>query len=92
MSRHIGRKEVWFKNSPLRYNSAYGFISKNSDGMWDGYVRYQVRSPLTDVVKERPWRKVVEIVGAYKREREAMAAVEGKVEELKKSNNEDILI
>lgn len=92
MSKHISRKQIWTETSFLRYDSTFGYVKKNTEGKWDGYAVYHVRSPLTDAVRNRPWRKREEIVGEHKRAREAMVAVEAKINELKKSKDEDVLL
>jgi hypothetical protein len=92
MSKHIGRKQAWTETSSLRHDSAFGFVKKNTEGKWDAYVIYHVRSALGSTPKLRPWKKREEIIGEHKRAREAMMAVETKVKELKNLDDEDVLI
>ena len=99
MSSHEGRKKRWVQISSTRYNCAYGYIQKNKNAMWDGYVIYQIRPPLEPyirglptIVAHRHWARHEECVGERKRAREAMMAVEERVKAIKTKADPDVLL
>lgn len=75
MSKHIGRGDRWYEVSNTCYTSLCGRVVQNPRGKWDAIVKYRRRREA-GVVAE------AEVVGEFRRAREAMMAVEDRAVQL----------
>ena len=87
MSKHHSRASRWTEVSPTCFISACGSVSANPRGKWDATLRYKQRSANKPEFFERR-----EIIGEYKRAREAMMAVEDHAKAMLHKPSQDIII
>ena len=88
MSKHISRAMRWTQLSPNEHRSAQGRVYYRA-GEWRAAVTYRVLDPEGPPPVDEPetWE-----LGKFKRARNAMVAVERKVQELQGRHGENLVI
>jgi hypothetical protein len=74
VSRHIPRHARWSKLGPAEYRSGSAVV-RPARGAWWAWVAYSVRDEPTPG-EEAPWQERCDLLGPFKRPRNAMMAAE----------------
>jgi hypothetical protein len=78
MSKHIGRKQRWTRESASRYGSDLGAVVYER-GAWYALVNYQTLVAGAPAHELPSWEAHRERLGPFKRPRNAMVALEREV-------------
>jgi hypothetical protein len=99
MSKHIPRTERWWEVSRTKFLSPFGYVEMNPRGKWDAMVVCQEREkphrkgqPMKELSPAEQWRTIKRHCGEFRRSREAMMAVEEKIESLRREKSSDRII
>jgi hypothetical protein len=89
MTKHVSRASRWEQIRPSEYRSAVGRVYFQA-GAWNAEVIYRVLDP--EAASPDPAPPTVWRLGRLKRPRNAMLAVERKVQELQGRHREHLIV
>jgi hypothetical protein len=90
MSKHVPRHARWSKLGPAEYRSGSALV-RPSRGAWWAWVSYQQRDePVPG--EDASWQKRCDLLGPFKRPRNAMMAAEDHARLLKRRHGAAIAI
>lgn len=91
MSRHIGRKQRWTRQSARRYASDLGEVVYEQ-GAWYARLGYQTLVPAEAAHGLPTWDAHVQHLGPFKRPRDAMVTLEREVTFLRNRHGDTVRI
>ena len=91
MSKHVGRKERWTQVDARTYCSDLGRVVYRQDG-WYAHLDYRTLVPPDRPGGTPTWLPHAELLGPFRRPRNAMVALEREVTYLRNRHGKDVLV
>ena len=89
MSKHIGRKQRWTRESARRYSSRLGKVL-HEQGAWYAVLEYRTLAPAESEQDLARWVPHAARLGPFKRPRNAMMAAEERVLLLSRRHGDNV--
>jgi hypothetical protein len=89
MSKHQSRKSRWIEVNPSYFVSLCGSVRCNLKGRWDAFVKYK---KLHKDDKKMYYYSKTDVIGEFRRPREAMMAVEEKAVQINRQKGNGFII
>jgi hypothetical protein len=91
VSKHIGRKQRWTRESARRYSSRLGKVL-HEQGAWYAVLEYRTLAPAESEQDLARWVPHAARLGPFKRPRNAMVALEEEATILRNRHRKDVLL
>jgi hypothetical protein len=91
MSKHIGRKQRWTRDSSTQYSSQLGKVVYQQKA-WYAILDYKTRAPQDGESQLPTWLPHTVRLGPFKRPRNAMVALEREATILRNRHGTDVLL
>jgi hypothetical protein len=92
MSRHVPRHERWTSHGPTEHRSGPGLTVYFRRGAWWAEVAYRTLPDGVPVGPLAPWRPHTDVLGPFKRPRNAMVAAEQQATFLRRRHGDRVAL